>query len=250
MVTEIDISILKKVPELNTKVILEIEPLAPLSMVSELPGSFYKSLKSPDKKMLCGLFENILSWHIDIADRKLIQKDIIKERQKGTKSREEKSDIKSHIENFQSGSTYIPLLYEYFDVGLPVIPPTISYNDLWSRSFARTDTARHAAGAMFMDASLIEKWTQIKKSVASNAKRSSPQKTKLLDNLFKRYIGSFPMYYTTPTTREFFSYSGNIKIGLSIDNVLKEQLSKALLYSSMTYLGSSEGWVNIKIYEL
>ncbi|MGV8138535.1 MAG: type I-PGING CRISPR-associated protein Cas5p [Mangrovibacterium sp.] len=246
----LDLSILKKIPEPNLRVILEIEPLAPLSMVSELPGSFYKSLKSPSKKMICGLFENILGWHIDIADRKLIQKDLIKARQKGVKESDMKKGIKADIESFQSGSTYIPLLYEYFDVGLPVIPATISYNDLWSRSFARTDTARHAAGAKFMDASLIGKWTQIKKSVASNEKRSSPQKTKLLDNLFKRYIGSFPMYYTTPTTREYFSYSGSIKISLSIDNILKEQLSKALLYSNMAYLGSNEGWINLKIYTL
>jgi CRISPR-associated protein Cas5 len=248
--TKIDLSILEKIPEPNLKVILEIEPLAPLSMVSELPGSFYKSLKSPSKKMICGLFENVLGWHIDIADRRLIQKDLVKVRQKGIKNEDKKKGIKTSIESLQSGSTYIPLLYEYFNVGLPVIPATISYNDLWSRSFARTDTARHAAGAMFMDASLIEKWTQIKKSVGSNEKRSSQQKTKLLDNLFKRYLGSFPMYYTTPTTREYFSYSGSIKIGLSIDNLLREQLSKSLLSSNMAYLGSSEGWINLKIYEL
>ena len=82
---KIDLSILKKIPELNTKVILEIEPRAPLSMVSELPGSYYKTLKVPDKKMLCGLFENLLGWHIDLADRKEITKDLSKLREKQAK---------------------------------------------------------------------------------------------------------------------------------------------------------------------
>jgi CRISPR-associated protein Cas5 len=68
----IDLSILKKIPDLSKEAILEIQPLAPLSMVSELPGSYYKTLKTPDKKMICGMFENILGWHIDLADRKLI----------------------------------------------------------------------------------------------------------------------------------------------------------------------------------
>jgi CRISPR-associated protein Cas5 len=51
MIKEIDITILKEPPKITEKVILEIEPLAPLSMVSDLPGSFYKALKSPNKKM-------------------------------------------------------------------------------------------------------------------------------------------------------------------------------------------------------
>ncbi len=81
----LDLSILEKIPEHNLKVILEIEPLAPLSMVSELPGSYYKTLKCPDKKMLCGLFENILGWHIDSSDRKAIIKELVRLRKKQTK---------------------------------------------------------------------------------------------------------------------------------------------------------------------
>ena len=71
----IDISILKEKPLLDMKVQLIIEPLAPLSMVAELPGSYYKSLMHPSKKMICGLFENILGWHFDINTRMAILKD-------------------------------------------------------------------------------------------------------------------------------------------------------------------------------
>jgi CRISPR-associated protein Cas5 len=74
--TKIDLSILKSVPQLSVNAELRIEPLAPLSMVSELPGSFYKAMSRPDKKIICGLIENILGWHIDWRDRKCISKEI------------------------------------------------------------------------------------------------------------------------------------------------------------------------------
>ena len=44
MERNIDLSILKKLPELQTQAVLAVRPLAPLSMVDELPGSFYKTL--------------------------------------------------------------------------------------------------------------------------------------------------------------------------------------------------------------
>src|SRR5690554_2317905 len=139
----IDLKILESPPNLSVKAKLIIEPLAPLSMVSDLPGSFYKSLKSPSKKMLCGLFENLLGWHIDIADRKKIQKDLIIIRQKALKDKEEKKAVQTQIENHQQGSTYIPLLMEYFEIDLVTLPPIIYYNDLWSRSYRRADTVKH-----------------------------------------------------------------------------------------------------------
>ena len=83
--SSLNLSILEKIPERNINVVLEIEPLAPLSMVSELPGSYYKTLKSPDKKMLCGLFENILGWHFDLADRKVIIGELAELRRKQAK---------------------------------------------------------------------------------------------------------------------------------------------------------------------
>ena len=76
MESNIDLSILKKLPEVKTQAVLSIRPLAPLSMVSELPGSFYKTMKYPSKKMLCGLFENMLGWHFDNKLRLKIFKDM------------------------------------------------------------------------------------------------------------------------------------------------------------------------------
>lgn len=69
-------------PELDKRVVLAVRPLAPLSMVDELPGSFYKTLKHPSKKMICGLFENMLGWHFDKKMRLEIFKDMVKVRKK------------------------------------------------------------------------------------------------------------------------------------------------------------------------
>ena len=119
MGSNIDLSILKKLPELQTQAVLVIRPLAPLSMVSELPGSFYKTLKYPSKKMLCGLFENMLGWHFDNSLRLEIFKDMVKARKK------QKIDLKK--EQFIQGSTYLPLLMDYFDIS-----GNISLNSLHS----------------------------------------------------------------------------------------------------------------------
>ena len=241
----LDLSILEKIPEPNLKVILEIEPLAPLSMVSELPGSYYKTLKSPDNKMLCGLFENILGWHIDLADRKAIIKEVIALRKKQAKKNPQLEFVDRTKE-----STYSPLLMDYFDIDLPVIPPQLShYDDLWSRAFRRTDSYRHTFGTRYINTSFIERWNQIIDRVDSDIKRKSPEKEGLKDRLFKRYMGNFPMYYSTPTKREFIQYGGNFQLKLSMDSSLFEKLKAHLQNENIGYLGSSEGWVNVTIKE-
>lgn len=246
MIKEIDITILKEPPKITEKVILEIEPLAPLSMVSDLPGSFYKALKSPNKKMICGLFENILGWHIDIADRKIIQKEIIQERQKGVKAVAQKKEIKTYYESLRTGSTYIPLLYEYFEVGLSVLPETLSYNDLWSKAYRRADADVHPKGTMNISSELIAEKRRRPRDEKDSRKIAASE----LFDLFKENTGKFPLYYSTPVNRECIAYNGEIKIGIDIDVGLLENLKSRLKSNNAYYLGNSEGWVNLKISEL
>ncbi|MDW8464738.1 MAG: hypothetical protein RML35_00655 [Chloroherpetonaceae bacterium] len=66
----VDISLLFEEPKLDKTVCLIVQPLAPLSMVSVLPGSYYKTERVPTKEMLCGLFENLLGWHFSEEDSK------------------------------------------------------------------------------------------------------------------------------------------------------------------------------------
>lgn len=48
--SKINLAVLQKIPHKIVKTKLVVEPLAPLSMVSEMPGSFYKTLNVPSKK--------------------------------------------------------------------------------------------------------------------------------------------------------------------------------------------------------
>ncbi|MCL4484689.1 MAG: type I-PGING CRISPR-associated protein Cas5p [Bacteroidetes bacterium] len=237
----LDLSILEKVPEPNLKVILEIEPLAPLSMVSELPGSYYKTLKSPDKKMLCGLFENILGWHIDLADRKSIISELIKLRNmQGKKNPQVKFIDKT------KGSTYSPLLMDYFEIILSVIPETRFYDDLWSKAYRRADAVVHPKGTFNLSYNLIPLKRELKRS-EKNPKQIDDT---TLEKFFKSNIEQYPQYYSTPTTREYVFVKGKYEIQITIDTHLYKLLQDHLLYENIGYLGNNEGWVDLKFREL
>jgi len=237
----LDLSILEKVPEPNLKVILEIEPLAPLSMVSELPGSYYKTLKSPDKKMLCGLFENILGWHIDLADRKSIISELIKLRNmQGKKNPQVKFIDKT------KGSTYSPLLMDYFEIILSVIPETRFYDDLWSKAYRRADAVVHPKGTFNLSYNLIPLKRELKRS-EKNPKQIDDT---TLEKFFKSNIEQYPQYYSTPTTREYVFAKGKYEIQITIDTDLYKLLQDRLLYENIGYLGNNEGWVDLKFREL
>ncbi len=97
-----DISPIFEQPYLSEKVKLTIIPLAPLSMVSDIPGSYYRSDKKPSKFHLSGLMENILGWHISNEDRLAIHKEIKEAYKNVHKIKEYKMPI--------SNSGYIPLV--------------------------------------------------------------------------------------------------------------------------------------------
>jgi len=238
---DINIDFLKNVPTLNAHAIVCIRPLAPLSMVSDMPGSYYKTLQKPDKKMLCGLFENVLGWHIDLADRKLLYKDLKKARQKAKCT---------FIDKYR-GSTYLPLLMDYFEIDgeiqIDMLKSACFYDDMWSRCFRRSDTHKHIGGCRNVDYSIIaEKYRMFDEIENSESKNKDKDK----DDWFKKHIGQFPFYYSTPTTREFIFLDGVYKVNLCMDKNLLALLSDNVSQNNIGYLGNSEGWVDIKIEKL
>ncbi len=237
----LDLSILQKIPEPNIKVILEIEPLAPLSMVNELPGSYYKTLKSPDKKMLCGLFENIMGWHIDLADRKAIIKEIIALRKKQAKKNPQLEFV-----DRTKGSTFSPLLMDYFDIVIPVIPALGFYDDLWNKAYRRSDAVVHPKGTFNLSYDMIPLKRELKRS-EKNPKQVDDTS---LEKFFKDNIARYPQYYSTPTVREYVFAKGIFEIQIIIDQELFRLLKEKLLYENLGYLGTSEGWIDIKFREL
>lgn len=236
------LSILEKLPELKVPAVLKIRPLAPLSMVSELPGSFYKTLKYPSKKMLCGLIENMLEWHFDKKLRIKIFNDMAKARKK--------AKIKIEKEKYIQGSTYLPLLMEYFDiigkVTLTKFRSSFNYTDLWNRSYRRSDSNKHVNGCRNIDISLVaEKQKLFSKWKDLPSKEAEANK----DSWFKANIGKVPCFYTTPTNREYIHLDAIMNIPILLD----EELSKLLFAQNecynLCYLGNNEGWVNVELHK-
>jgi len=226
-----DIKILSEKPEINKDVKLIIDPLAPLSMVADIPGTYYKAQEVPDKYKLCGLFENILGWHFSKNDRSKILKKV--------KENYKKKFKKKNYRLKQANSGYTPLLYDFFEMGMVFKNEPINYNDLWKRCFSRTDENKvHPNGTPNLDYRTLRR-----KYIAL--------RTEKLETFYKININSFPMYYTTPTLREYVDYQYyNIQIALKIDDGLYRMLQEALHECSTAYLGNSESWVEIKIEEL
>lgn len=238
MEQEIDLTILKKIPDLNKSITLEIRPLAPLSMVSEIPGAFYKTLKCPSKKMICGLFENMLGWHFSIKDRKLIFNDWKKLMKKQGKD----------IKDYQSGSTYIPLLMDYFDIigepSLKNFKACIIYTDLWNRCYRRGDSHLHLNGCRNIDEKLISERHNVFAKIDSSGKAFG-ERDKLKTSWFKENSAKVPCYYTTPTTREYIDLNGVYEVHVSIDDALFNLLECAMY--GICYLGNNEGWVDVTL---
>lgn len=223
-------------PLLDLEVVLEIEPLAPLSMVSELPGSYYKTLKSPDKKMLCGLFENILGWHICLIDRNMIVQELIKTRKKQNLD---------YIKNVK-GSTFTPLLMEYFEINLKVIPSSLFFDDLWSKAYRRADAIVHPKGTFNISYNIIPS----KRELQRNEKNPKQIEDKAMEKFFKNNLGQFPQYYSSPTGREYVQLNGRYQYKLTIDTELFTLLQEKLKCENIGYIGNSEGWVDIKLRKL
>ncbi len=244
MTKDINLALLGNIPQINTRAFLEIYPLAPISMVSDLPGSYYKSLKIPNKKMICGLFENLLGWHLSQMDRKSIIKEIVALRKKQAKKQEALEFVDS-----TKGSTYSPLLMDYFEIEdvQPVFPKVAFYDDLWSKAFRRSDatgsTPTHAKGTLNIDHTLISK----KRELPRDSKNEKQVENAALGKFYGENKEGFPFFYSTPTNREFIAMEGKYIVKLEIDVHLLDLLTEIISSNNLCYLGNSEGWVDLKL---
>lgn len=230
---KLDLSILFQKPEKDKQVMLTIEPLAPLSIVSTLPGSYYKSLDKPTKANLCGMFENVMGWHIGQKDRSKIFKKMKQVYKKSFKITD--FDVET------SAVGYTSLLGHLFEIELPLIPTIVArYDDYWTQQL-KHDDARHLKGTANLSYKLIKK----KRNLKTDDKGKISDKT--YTDFLKENNSNFPMYYTSPTPREFIVFDGNYQIKLSMSSYLLQSLEKSLEENNIAYLGTNEGWVNLLI---
>lgn len=245
---KIDLSILFQKPEKTVKAILTIEPLAPLSMVSTMPGSFYKTLDIPSKYHLCGAFENALGWHFD---------ENFKNRELGKDGKKEnlRSQIRKRVLTYlkkqkaelptweESDVGYEPLIAHLFEVGLVIKPALIHYKDLWKQMRKRNDAYSHPNGTMNLSFDLIP----LKMGLARNDNGTVTNDA--IAGFFKAHTGGYPMYYTSAGSREFVvAILGSYQIGLDMTEGLFAALEAAFSENNIAYLGTNEGWVNLKIH--
>lgn len=237
---QIDLMPIFNKAELNNKAILTIQPLSPISMVSEIPGSHYKTTLLPSKYQLCGMFENILGWHIGAKHRREL-----------TKRLKEiyKKSYKTDLEIPKSNSGYEPLVYHLFDIapkGVVVYPAKIHFDDLWKKAFRRTDASVHPKGTPNIDYNMIK----VKRNLSRKKDKPDQIDDIALEKLFKENTGKFPFYYSTLALREYILAEGSWQIMLLIDQFFLSLLQESINQNAPAYMGTNDGWVDIKIESL
>lgn len=127
-------------PERTVHGTLVVRALAPLSLVSGQPGSYYQTAQAPSDVMLLGMIENALGWHLGPTDRKAVRRALQEQAKKVYRKSEWADSPWLTEEPPGSESGFVSLLGHHlaFD-GLREIPPTLSYDDLWARQAHRAD---------------------------------------------------------------------------------------------------------------
>lgn len=249
---EIDISLLFEKPTFDKEAILWITPLAPLSMVVSMPGAYYRSQSEPSIYMLYGLFENMLGWHFSDEIRTEIKKSI--------KKKQSKKKEKFEFLEFQSEVGYFPILQNHIKIITPALfqPSKERFEDYWTQHM-KADDERHLGGArnysweleqIINEAKTLDKQAKTEKD--KDLKKELTEKVKeIKTKVMREFKDKMPKYYSSPKKREFVKLDGDYGYKLS----LNEKLLEKLIYAendnnSPTYLGTNEGWVNIKIQKL
>jgi CRISPR-associated protein Cas5 len=240
-----DISVLFEKPEPNERAVLFIEPLAPLSLVTSMPGAYYRSQREPSNFMIYGMLENLLGWHFSNDGNEKLRDSIIRDLKKY-----HKKYYKLDLEFEKTPVGFRPLLQYHLKIEKPLLIPHItSYEDYWTQHLKDTDTSlksksSHPKGARNYD-------YQLDFEVNKLYELSSNQRDNEWQVLYNKNEKLFPMYYQSPTKREFIVVEG--KYGYSIN--LNQGLLNLLIHSSdqlahPLYLGTNEGWVDIKLIKL
>jgi CRISPR-associated protein Cas5 len=230
---DIDLSFLFEEPKLDMSALLNIQPLAPLSMVNSMPGSYYKTEHAPTKFMLCGLMENVLGLHVSDSDRQKVRRDV---------KRHLKKMWKVEFPDEQSPVGYMPLVHHLFAVGPVAQPEPILYEDLWTQHLIGGDE-RHLKGVTNYD------WRLEAEIGRMNQIEDGGAKTKARNEFFKSHRPQFPQYYRSPQRREFLITERPYEIRLTMTKGLFHRLTEAIQVNNLGYLGTSEGWVDVELEE-
>ena len=256
MTNNMDLSFFLEPPERTIYGSLVVRALAPLSLVSAQPGSYYQSAQAPSDAMLLGLIENALGWHLGSSDRKAALRNLQKQAKKAHRKTEWADSPWLSDEPTGSDSGFVSLLGHHlaFD-GLREIPPTLGYDDLWARQAHRADD--FIGGSRRYDARLertvnLLRSKEVKltsKGAATHADAESLARgVEPGDSVFQGAMKpQFPYYYVSPTPRGYVVPLGAYRFGASTTPAVSSLISAALDDpAAPLYLGSSDGWVDAR----
>ena len=236
-----ELNYLNESTDYSTGAILTINALAPLSMVAQMPGKYYRCQPAPTHEMLYGMLENALGWHIAESDRARLIKEL----------RKRHGEVHS-----ESGSGFRSVLQYHVRIGLGVQPAVTHYNDLWSQ---------HLHGASFVGGSREYSHEAIpimdaiagKRIVANDLAKAGKDEALLNNfqdgdtvhlNVLRPY---FPQYYVSPTLREYIIVEGSYMYGIETSLAFAKILESAVTDpAAPLYLGSNDGWVDASLRTL
>lgn len=271
----LDLSFYLEPPELTVSGMLEITPLAPLSMVSAQPGTYFRTELTPPVQMVYGLIENALGWHLPDKTRKEALKGLAKRAKKlhGKKDSFKGSDWLSGKPATAAKSKYFSLLQYHLKLSEAEVPDDLmTYDDLWSMHL-RDRGMNYIGGSRIYDHRLENLITKLRSSAAEfkamdskDAKARAAEKYEVGDR--KEFVripleeltttderkinaGSlgdrYPMFYVSPKKRGFVAtdigYDLPVQTTSQLADLFADHLTNPV---APTYLGTSEGWVTLK----
>lgn len=247
-------------PVLTEKGQLTITALAPLSMVSKQPGTYFRSELAPTEGMLYGMLENALGWHFGADQRRALLKGLKKLAKKKHRKKEEFADhswLNDKPRSTDSG--YLSLLQYHLEFKSLTTPETrFSYDDLWSMHLR--DSGRSFFGGSRQYAAILEKLITATRDENAPVKisfgdRSSNVRLPLEEVLrleeasphYDSVRSLFPQYYVSPKKRGYVFPDGHYEYEIETTNTLSDLLKDALEHpEAPLYLGSNDGWVDVK----
>lgn len=285
---KIDLSFYLEPPELTVEGTLEITALAPLSMVSSQPGTYFRTALKPPVHMVYGMIENALGWHFpvgkpkDESQRGPTRGEILKSLAKAAKKKHRKNpEYKDHPwlsgkPMTESLTSYFSLLQYHLEIEEADDPEQVmTYDDLWSMHL-RDRGMNYIGGSRIYDhrlenliTNLRSSSSEFKKMDKKEAKARATEKYEVGDR--KEFVripleeltttderkinaGSlgdrYPMYYVSPKKRGFVVPTHAYHMPFRATEMTYQLLTTALAApAAPTYLGTSEGWVSVKTSE-
>lgn len=272
---KLDLSFFLEPPEQTTLAELTIDALAPLSMVSSQPGSYFRSELAPTDFMLYGMLENALGWHFSYNPKDKVRQKIIKGLAKqAKKSNKKNAAYKDHPwlsgKADESRCGFQSLLQYHLSIELiSQVDDFMTYDDLWSMAL-RDSGENFSGGSRHYDFRLenlmnLSKAQDPSKPLNSKTKKHAPYISFGDRKGFVRYTlkellalkegkvnttslkPNFPMYYSSPKKRGYIvpeqPYTYEVKCTPNLADLLARAINEP---AAPLYLGSNDGWVDAK----